>query len=1005
MAMLTFAQQAEIERECAAALLDSLLREPGRKRTFAQELGYSGTYFAMLRSIDRHPDHPRSEARPFTDAFLRRVHNLALPRAVKDQLVHHIARSIALRRRGRVTRRPAARATADEVAHIDAALKHVRSALAPPAVGRALLMVQLHGEALLARLDPNTSTMDYLRLLFCLNDALIMTGEPTRALYYALEARDILTAPDVARHPAWKARLPELSIRALRAEGMPYRDLGLPRRAYACFQRAEELMLRHGADAALGYELCRDKLDALGDLPRFSIAEAELTAERGAPAQATAAAAPAKIALRARLGRCYLRHGNLKKAWWAYESLAKRGSTISTLPVRERVPVCRVFALLARAFGDARGCRYWGREGLTLAREAGLMQDYAAIVSDWTGRRGIMPALDPEHRPPLSSALLRSSIGLHALMALAILSAGCGDQPPSPPEATALPTVDPSPALAVPDTPGALVAAVPALAMREAGWRAILASGVPIMPLPEPLDDRGRAAQDIALADGRLQAASRDPGTGAPLRAEVMQVRPMLEADLSAATTACRAAECYRVEVFNHATNTTWRAAVDVGRGEVVALEAAPDTQPEIPPHLAELAAEIAAAAPEVAAALGGAPRAGDAGMPGVKTALNGSRCERSRHLCVAPTFVRGDRALWAIVDLTDGRLVGTRWTDLGRPAVALTEQSLQDEVVMSRYCAAPTALERDGWTMAYILTPSDGLEVKDARFRGRPALRSAKLVDWHVSYSGTDGFGYSDAVGCPKFSTASVVAFNGPLVEDIRQGDEVVGFAIVQDFRSELWPMACNYRYAQRFEFYRDGRFRVGGANLGRGCGNNGTYRPVLRIDVTAGGDGAADRVAEWDGRAWWAWDLEAWRLQGDDTPYTPEGYQLRIESPGGETYALEPNRGQLADGAAGDHAYTFITRRRPEEGEGDLLTIGPCCNEDHRQGPEKYMAEPEPIDGADLVIWYVPQLRNSDVPGAERCWADSAVEDGKAVATVHPCAFGLLFAPSAPPAASPPP
>ena len=45
-------------------------------------------------------------------------------------------------------------------------------------------------------------------------------------------------------------------------------------------------------------------------------------------------------------------------------------------------------------------------------------------------------------------------------------------------------------------------------------------------------------------------------------------------------------------------------------------------------------------------------------------------------------------------------------------------------------------------------------------RFGGRPVLESAKLVDWHVSYSESDGFGYSDAVGCPVFSAAAAFSF-----------------------------------------------------------------------------------------------------------------------------------------------------------------------------------------------------------------------------------------------------
>lgn len=634
-----------------------------------------------------------------------------------------------------------------------------------------------------------------------------------------------------------------------------------------------------------------------------------------------------------------------------------------------------------------------------------------------TAPRGTVGRVRPAHAA--SAARLVAALGLFTLAACgptAPPAAPSGSTPGSAPgAATASTGASTSAATTADGAPGADRAAlatarsraewqalVPALATREAAWRGVLASDAPIMALPiadgAPDAAARQSAQRIALADAGVRAFGRDAATGAPLRTEVMQVRPAVPADLTVDDAACRAAACMRVELYNYATNATRVVFVDVAAGAVVGARPVAAGQPEIPDHLAALAVEIARRAPEVEALLGFAPGAGDAVMADVKSALNGSRCERSQHLCVAPTFVVGDQALWAVVDLTDGRLVGTRWTDVGAAGTAVTEQSLSDEVVMARYCGQPTPIARDGWSLSFVLTPSDGLEVRDVRFEGRPVLRSAKLVDWHVSYSGTDGFGYSDAVGCPKFSTASVVAFNGPSVGALPEGDGG-GFVIEQDFRSELWPAACNYRYAQRFAFHRDGSFRIGGANLGRGCGNTGTYRPVLRIDLTAGGDGTADRAAEWDGGAWRPLAEETWRGPDGDAPLSPDGHRFRFTAADGRGFALEPNRGQLGEDGRGDNAYSYVTVFKPDEGDGDLLTIGPCCNDDHRQGPEAYMTPPEPIDGADLVVWVVPQLVNSNAPGAERCWAEAVVVDGRTEARVYPCAFGPRFVPVAAP------
>ncbi|VAW43550.1 hypothetical protein MNBD_CHLOROFLEXI01-4487, partial [hydrothermal vent metagenome] len=400
-------------------------------------------------------------------------------------------------------------------------------------------------------------------------------------------------------------------------------------------------------------------------------------------------------------------------------------------------------------------------------------------------------------------------------------------------------------------------------------------------------------------------------------------------------------------------------------------------------------------------AELGLQPDADAATMPNAKTSLNGSRCERSRHLCVAPTFLVDGRALFAIVDLTDERVVGARWTTLGTSGVPegvlVTERTLQNAYVMENYCEKVNSLSRNGWEMAYVLTLSDGLMVSNARYQGKLALNSAKLVDWHVSYSEREGFGYSDATGCPEFSPASIIAFNAPFTEDIldESGNEI-GFTLIQDFLTEGWPRPCYYRYQQRFEFYEDGRFRIVGGNLGRGCGTDASYRPVLRIDIAASGDGQQDSFAEWDGSDWIDWETEQWQLQTEDTPYTNEGYQYRITSPNNVGYFIEPGQGQFSN-EQGDNAFMYVTRRDPnvDEGESDMITIGACCNQDYQQGPEKFMNPAESITDEDLILWYVAHLQNDDTVGSEYCWADMTVENGDFAAQIWPCYFGPMFIP----------
>lgn len=529
---------------------------------------------------------------------------------------------------------------------------------------------------------------------------------------------------------------------------------------------------------------------------------------------------------------------------------------------------------------------------------------------------------------------------------------------------------------------------------RRASIRAALKQEKPILLLAaadtSPLQ---QTAQNIMLADPTLPSLLFEPQTKRPYLTEVMQILPLRDSDL-AQVPACLDRSCFQVMLYNYATNTTFIGIAHVNGQKILRWGQYKDSQPDIPPSLKTLALHIATETPQVAAALGFKPDPSAALMPDTKTALNRTRCERSKTLCVAPTFIKEDKALWAIVNLTDLRVVGLRWTNVGRVPQPPTERRLQNEYINENYCKKTNRVTQDGWSFNYILTSSDGLRISEVTYNGKPVIESAKLVDWHVSYSNTDGFGYSDAVGCPFFSSAAVVAVEPPRLGKIEENGKLEGFTLEQNFYSEGWPSPCNYNYQQRFEFYADGRFRMAAASLGRGCGNNGTYRPVSRIVFS----GNQNQFSEWDGKVWKVWTKEQWQLQQATTTYTSEGYQYKIDLGNGEAYAVLANAGQLGDGGRGDQAYTFITLNKPQqdEGESDLITIGPCCNTDYQQGPEKFMIpEAENIAKSSFVFWYVPQLKNDDREGQQYCWADTRLKEGIYKTEAYPCFSGPIFVP----------
>jgi hypothetical protein len=565
------------------------------------------------------------------------------------------------------------------------------------------------------------------------------------------------------------------------------------------------------------------------------------------------------------------------------------------------------------------------------------------------------------------------------LILLVIFLTGC--------QRTATPTVPPaSQATNVLVSAETTAPAIPAWQARQTAVAIALTQPIPVLRYPNP-DSKQAVAQDLALQDERFTAGLYDPQSNQPLRSEILAIYPARPSDLTTPTTACQPEQCYRVELYHYAYNFSRIALVDLATQQVLQVNTLDNAQPDIPPHLTDLAVAIALASPEVQQYLGSV---GEAVMPNIKTALNRSQCERSRHLCVAPTFLGKEKALWAIVDLTDGKLIATRWTNLG-DYTPVTEKTLQDETLAGKYCDLVNTVSQDGWQFSYQLTSSDGMVLRDVQFNGKPVLRSAKLVDWHVSYDRAEAFGYSDAIGCPIFSQAAVVPFAPPEIAPLTTGP-VAGFVFTQNFRSALWPAPCNYNYEQRFEFYRDGSFRVVAGNLGRGCGDNGTYRPVLRLAFAE-----PYQFSEWDGTVWKPWTQEDWHLQTPDTALTATGAQYRLQGANGAGYDLVPGNGQFGDGGQGDHAYSYVSRWQPDrdEGESDMPTLGSCCNADYQQGPEQFTNE-EPLSPTDhVVLWYVPQMENEATPGQEYCWADGELVAGVYVPRAYPCYSGPKFVP----------
>ncbi|MGB5031267.1 MAG: hypothetical protein WBO76_04085, partial [Saprospiraceae bacterium] len=529
---------------------------------------------------------------------------------------------------------------------------------------------------------------------------------------------------------------------------------------------------------------------------------------------------------------------------------------------------------------------------------------------------------------------------------------------------------------------------------RKREIEAVLKLNKPVLLVKQTDIKSSSEIQDIFISNSKLDKFFLESSSQKKMLNEIFSISKARPSDLPNGSAIMNMENLYRVEMYNYAMNASIIGFVDLAHKQVTNIIFYKETQPDVPPHLVELAMEMAINDTAVINEYGEHKLDQKPIMAGTKTALNRTKCQRSKHLCVAPTFVKGDKALWAIVDLTDLNIAGVKWTQVGETGMAVTQRTMQNDKVMSCYCDKNNVIEKNDWTFSYSMSRSDGLVLTNVQYKKKELFRNVKLVDWHVSYSKIDGFGYSDAVGCPEFSTAAVLAVEPPYFEAIVESGDTTGFLLGQRYYSEGWPTPCNYNYHQYFEFYNDGRFRPVVGSIGRGCGNNGMYRPVTRIAVS----GEKNNFYEWNKNTWKQWKNEQWTLQTGKTLYQGDHQWLKTENDNKQGLVILANTGQMRDGGRGDNAYVYVTKwdSHRDEGETDLPTIGPCCNKDYQQGPEKFIEpDPEIIQTSSIVLWYVAQMTNDDTKGNEYCWAESVLKNGVYVPVIYPCYSGPMFKP----------
>lgn len=371
MQCIELAQKAQLHREAYIAVLNGLLQSPAGKRHLADKVGITPQYLSyLLNPYDHRTPGP---------ALAQKLAAALLPDpATRESLLEHmlLARDERIRACGVV---------ASEMSQLDMqtllALVHGLQSAAqfttdPRQANRQRQLVSDLGQLLLAHLDQRCYPLEFAQLCMWVSSVESMRGLHANAIYFAKQARVILsqlTRADLC-HTA-RPQFDELEFNALRAEAIAYHNVKLQCTAYDLCIAAEHTLVARESPAAWLPHLYRDRLNAMSELPRFSLRAVEALAQEGklwCERSDHPHAALWAFMLDRSLARAYLRYGKEKKARRVMQRLWDEIAHLPVVGTLHRVLFLKTYAEACWQDGDYTAWASVLTTALRLAEAGGL---------------------------------------------------------------------------------------------------------------------------------------------------------------------------------------------------------------------------------------------------------------------------------------------------------------------------------------------------------------------------------------------------------------------------------------------------------------------------------------------------------------------------------------------------------------------------------------------------------------------------------------------------------
>jgi hypothetical protein len=151
------------------------------------------------------------------------------------------------------------------------------------------------------------------------------------------------------------------------------------------------------------------------------------------------------------------------------------------------------------------------------------------------------------------------------------------------------------------------------------------------------------------------------------------------------------------------------------------------------------------------------------------------------------------------------------------------------------------------------------------------------------------------------------------------------------QEFWGEQWPLPCSYFYVQRFEFLQRWTLPRGGWK------HRTRLRDERDVPTRASPRSRRGKLFRLLRRLGLG-KLVHRRLAVDSPIPNRQTRATNIASkiPRAQAFTSNPIADNSATSGHGDNAFIYVTLDHPDrdEGDSDMITIGPCCNRELRTG-----------------------------------------------------------------------